>query len=215
MKLPSELSPELAEEVGWHIGEGSMNFYRNHGELRGFYQLRGYIDDDMDHYEIRIKPLFQNLFGIEIRIRKMPSTRVIGFQVWNDELIKFKQKFNLPLGHKDKIIIPKEFLTSPEMKRSVLRGIFDRDGGIYLEKKKRKLYPRMHTTTISFDLSCQLLKLFGEIGLRVTRYSQLYNKYFRRKRSYIISIRGVEMFHKFMKEIDPKNPKHIKKYQHF
>ena len=60
-----------------------------------------------------------------------------------------------------------------------------------------------------------LLKLFNELDLRATRYSQLYNQNYNRKRSYIITIRGVEMFHKFMKVISPKNPKHIKKYKYF
>jgi len=29
MKIPSKISCELAEETGWHIGDGSMNFYKN------------------------------------------------------------------------------------------------------------------------------------------------------------------------------------------
>jgi len=215
MKLPSKISLELAEEIGWHIGDGSMNFYKNRGKLRGFYQLRGHIEDDKEHYEKRIKYLFKKLFDIEIRIRDMPSTRVVGFQIWNDNLIKFKKKFGLPLGKKYKIAIPKEFLVNINLKKAVIRGLFDTDGGIYLEKKNRKLYPRMYITTISFKLSEQLLELFRDMELRATRHSQLYNQEFNRKRSYIITIRGVEMLHKFMKEINPKNPKHQKKYQIF
>lgn len=215
MKLPLITSPELAEEIGWHIGDGSMNFYKNRGKLRGFYQLRGHIEDDKEHYEKRIKYLFKKLFDIEIRIRDMPSTRVVGFQIWNDNLIEFKKKFGLPLGKKYEIAIPKEFLVNINLKKAVIKGLFDTDGGIYLERKNKKLYPRMYITTISFKLSEQLLKLFRNMGLRATRHSQLYNQKFNRKRSYIITIRGVEMFHKFMKEINPQNPKHQEKYQIF
>ena len=46
MQIPKNISSELAEEVGWHIGDGSMNFYKNRGKIRGFYQLRGHIEDD-------------------------------------------------------------------------------------------------------------------------------------------------------------------------
>lgn len=35
--LPKDITPELAEEVGWHIGDGSMNYYHNKGESKGFY----------------------------------------------------------------------------------------------------------------------------------------------------------------------------------
>lgn len=215
MQIPSNISKELAEETGWHIGDGSMNFYKNRGELKGFYQLRGHIEDDKEHYEKRIKPLFEKLFSIKLKIREMPSTRVIGFQIWNNDLINFKKKLGLPLGKKNKVIIPKKFLISTDLKKGMIRGIFDTDGGIYLERKNNKLYPRLYITTISFRLSEQLLNIFNEIGLRATRYSQLYNQDFNRKRSYIITIRGKEMFHKFIKNIAPANPKHLKKYQDF
>jgi hypothetical protein len=215
MIIPSKISSELAEEIGWHIGDGSMNFYKNRGKFKGFYQLRGHIEDDKEHYFQRIKPLFERLFNVQIRIRKMPFTRVIGFQIWNDDLVKFKEKVGLPLGKKLKVEIPKKFLLNKKLKKAVLRGIFDTDGGIYLEKKNNKLYPRLYITTISLTLANQLLNLFNGIGLRATKYSQLSNKEFNRKRLYIITIRGVKMFHKFMKKISPKNPKHIKKYKNF
>lgn len=213
--MPSKISVELAEETGWHIGDGSMNFYKNHSKDRGFYQLRGHVQNDKEHYFKRVKPVFEKLFDTEIKIREMPSTRVVGFQIWNNELIQFKNRLGLPLGKKFEVEIPKIFLSSPKLKKAVIRGIFDTDGGIYLEKKNKKLYPRLYITTISFKLSNQILGLFNELGLRSTRYSQLYNQKFNRQKSYIITIRGIEMFHKFMKIISPKNPKHIAKYQKF
>jgi len=215
MQFPSKISVELAEEIGWHIGDGSMNFYKNRGKLRGFYQLRGHIEDDQKHYIKRIKPIFEELFSLKLKIREMPSTRVIGFQIWNNKLVEFKKNLGLPLGKKIEIRIPNILLNKTELKKAVIRGLFDTDGGVYLERKNKKLYPRLYITTISFRLSEQLLRLFGELGFRITRYSQLYNQKFNRQRSYILTIRGVKMFHKFMREISPKNPKHIKKYKLF
>lgn len=215
MQLPKDISVELAEETGWHIGDGSMNFYNNRGKLRGFYQLRGHIEDDEEHYEKRIKLIFEKLYGVKINIRKMPSTRVIGFQIWNNDLVNFKKSLGILLGKKFEIEIPKIFLVNSELKKAILRGIFDTDGGIYLEKKNGKLYPRVYITTISFNLSEQLLELFNELGFKITRYSQLYNKEFNRQRSYVLTIRGVEMFYKFMKKVSPENPKHKRKYEFF
>ena len=145
----------------------------------------------------------------------MPSTGVFGFQIWNDDIVNFKRKLGLPLGFKHAIEIPEKFLSNTSLKASVIRGIFDTDGGIYLENKNNKLYPRLYITTISLKLSDQLLKLFQELGLHATKYSQLYNKNFNRKRSYVVTIRGEKMFNRFMKVIDPKNPKHQKKYLKF
>jgi len=183
--------------------------------MRGLYQLRGHIEDDKTHYEKRIKPLFEKLFDIKISIRDMPSTRVVGFQIWNDELVNFKKKLGLCTGKKYQIEIPKIFLKNKNLKRCIIREIFDTDGGIYLEKKNGKLYPRIYITTICENLSEQIMEIFSEFELHSTKYSQLYDKKFKRKRSYILTIRGKEMFHKFMKEIKPKNPKHIEKYPRF
>ena len=46
IKIPKKITPMLAEETGWHIGDGSMNFYNSSGKQRGIYQLRGHIEDD-------------------------------------------------------------------------------------------------------------------------------------------------------------------------
>jgi len=97
--LPKESSLELAEETGWHIGDGSMNFYGN----KGLFQLRGHILDDKDHYFSRVKDIYKRLYNLEINMREMKSTGVIGFQVWSDSIVKFKnESLGLILGKKNK-----------------------------------------------------------------------------------------------------------------
>jgi intein/homing endonuclease len=141
MQIPKDISAGLAEETSWHIGDGSMNFYNLGEKQKGFYQLRGHTENDKEHYEKRIKPLFEKTYNHKIKIRNMPSTRVIGFQIWNDELINFKKDLGLHLGEKFEIEIPRIFLSKKELKKSVLRGIFDIDGGIYLKRKKWEIIP--------------------------------------------------------------------------
>ena len=214
MKIP-EICPELAEETGWHIGDRSMNFYKQSGKLRGIYQLRGHMEDDKEHYLLRIKPLFKQLYDLDISLREMPSTRVFGFQIWNDELINFKKKLGLPLGKKWDVYIPSAFLEDKELLVAVIRGIFDTDGSINLEKKNNKLYPRVYITTICPTLANQLLEIFNKLGIRATKYSQLANKEFNRQREYRVTIKGEEMLIKFVEVIKPQNPKHQLKYQKF
>src|SRR3989344_4533561 len=158
IKIPKKITPMLAEETGWHIGDGSMNFYhKDSTKLQGIYQLRGHINDDRPHYEQRIRPIFKSLYHTNLSLRKMPSTGVFGFQIWNDDLIRFKHKLGLPLGKKITIFIPKAFLASRELKSCIIRGIFDTDGCLFLEKKNNKLYPRMEITTVSKALADQIL----------------------------------------------------------
>lgn len=211
--IPTSITPELAEETGWHIGDGSMNFYNNKGYKRGIYQLRGHIEDDKQHYIIRIKPIFKLIYGIDISLREMPSTRVFGFQVWNDKLVKFKQNLGLPLGKKFNVVIPEVFLSKNEFKIPVVRGIFDTDGCVYLEKKNNRLYPRMQITTISEKLALQLYEILNSLNIRTTIHKDKSERRGNRMQAYLISARGTEMFDRFMEIIKPANPKHIKKYQ--
>ena len=134
--IPHKIMVELAEETGWHIGDGSMNFYNNKGYQKGIYQLRGHIKEDRNHYINVIKPIFRLLYGIEISLREMPSTRVYGFQIWSNKLVSFKSRLGLPLGKKFNISIPKIFLNDNKLKIAIVRGIFDTDGGSTINTEK-------------------------------------------------------------------------------
>jgi len=81
MHVPIKMTDLLAEETGWHLGDGSMNWYNG----KGLYQLRGHLVDDRSHYEKVIKPAFKELYGIDVNLREMKSTGVFGFQIWSDE----------------------------------------------------------------------------------------------------------------------------------
>lgn len=187
-----------------------MNYYNG----RGMYQLRGHIEDDKSHYLKRIRPLFNKIYGVEIKLREMTSTRVFGFQIWNNKIVEFKEKLGLPLGRKLELQIPKEFLNEKELLIACIRGIFDTDGGLYLERKNNKLYPRIYISTISLNLTKQISYLLSSLGLNATYYisnNQKENKL----TSYKIEVRGVDNLHNFFKIINPQNPKHKTKYSSF
>lgn len=212
--LPNEITSELAEEIGLHIGDGTMNFYKNEGVLRGSYALRGHIIEDKPHYDIRIKKLYKQLYNLDLNLKEMPSTRVYGFQKWSNALVNFKNKvLDLPLGKKISIEIPKILFNKNEFLISVLRGIFDTDGTVYLEPKNSKLYPRLHIATISKNLACQMNQISKTLNIRSTVY------FYHRKAPwytiYMFSVRGEEMLDKWFKIIKPANPKHIRKYEFF
>jgi intein/homing endonuclease len=202
----------LAEEVGIHIGDGSMNFYLNNGKWRGLFQLRGHLRDDREYYVDYLKRFYYKLFGIRVSIREMKSDGVLGFQLWSDELVNFKKSLGLPLGKKRNIKIPYIFLKNKKLKISVLRGIFDTDGCIYLEKKRGKLYPRVEFRTTSFPLAKQIIKILDSIGIHATLYSVK-----RKNKNWqdlmCINVRGFKQVKKFFKLVKPHNPKHNTKFK--
>ncbi|MCD4666315.1 hypothetical protein K8R47_00715 [archaeon] len=213
--LPTKLTPELAEETGLHIGDGSMNFYSNKNYYGGLYSLRGHIHDDVRHYDSRIKYLYQKLYNLKLNLRKNKCTGVYGFQEWSDCIVNFKSLIlGLPLGKKSNVKIPYSLFNKREYIISVIRGIFDTDGCVYLEPRNKKLYPRIQIGTISFILSEQLKENISKLGFRVTKVVQK-RKYENWNTLYVLYIRGDKMFKKWFKLIKPKNQKYQDKYDKY
>ena len=211
--IPEQISEELAEETGLHIGDGSMNFYRQKEKLKGIYSLRGHLIDDKKHYDTRIKELYFKLYNLKISLREMKNSGVYGFQIWSDALVNFKNKIlNLPLGKKLDVKIHPILINKFPI--STIRGIFDTDGCLYLEKKNNKLYPRIQIANISKSVIEQLKNILKKNGFVVTKVTR-----FRQEQHWntlhIISIRGDKMLRKWMDIIQPKNPKHIRKFKSY
>ena len=213
--IPDKLTEDLSEEIGLHIGDGSMNFYKNKDKLKGCYQLRGHIEDDKDHYNDVIKPLYEQVYSFTPSLRNMKSTGVYGFQLWSDGIVNFKNKIiGLPLGNKLNISIPSIFYNKTNLLISLIRGIFDTDGCVYLEEKRNKLYPRLEFKTVSPTLSEQIKTNLIHLGIRATKYV-LIREEDNWNNLYTVAIRGDKMLNKTFKIIEPKNPKHIKKFEYF
>ena len=208
-KTPTGINNLLAEEIGLHLGDGSMNYYNK----RGLFQLRGHINDDKEHYLSRIQVIYKELFNIDVKLRAMPSTGVYGFQIWSNELVDYKRKvFGLPLGKKVNFSIPPEIIRSEELSRNFLRGYFDTDGCLYLENKRGKPYPRIEMASISEEFVKQLRDILTKLGFKFSYYKEN-----RTKRGWFdlhrIIIRGNEMTLKWFNEIKPANQKHVRKFE--
>jgi len=209
ISLPEKMTSDLAEEIGLHLGDGSMNYYNG----KGLYQLRGHMEDDKSHYSSRIQPLYKKLFDIDVNLRDMPSTGVHGFQIWSNDLVNFKKNIlGLPLGPKHDFLIPNIIIENDEFSKSFLRGYFDTDGCLYLENKRGKLYPRIEMVSISEKFIKQLENIILRLGFRVTyekRDDLVRHKFAIHK----LSIRGNEMTKKWFLEIKPNNSKHVNKFK--
>lgn len=208
MNLPTEISSLLAEEIGWHLGDGSMNYYKG----KGFYQLRGHIQDDKGHYLTRIRNVYKTLFNIDVSLREMPSTGVYGFQIWSTKLVDYKNKIiGLPLGKKECFSIPTKIFQNKKLSVHFLRGYFDTDGCLYLEKRNGKLYPRVEMASISEKFIQQLKEVLEYLGFKLSYYIERRQKHGWQDLHRII-IRGNNMVEKWFSEIKPANPKHLKKF---
>ena len=206
--LPKKITPDLAEEIGLHIWDGSMNNY----SYKGLFQLRGHIKDDEEHYQTRIRELYKKLYNLDINLREMKSTGVIGFQIWSDAMVNFKNKIlGLPLGKKSNIEIPK-MINNKELFYSFMRGLFDTDGCLYIENKNGKPYPRIEISTISRPLCIQIISILRKYGINAWYYV------YKRKEInwndlYTIALTGFSSLEDWFYIIGSNNPKHVMKYK--
>jgi hypothetical protein len=95
---------------------------------------------------------------------------------------------------------------------AAIRGIFDTDGMLFLEKRRGKLYPRIEIKQASQILSKQIYQILELLDFRVTKHIDHRGKG-KWRPLVVISVRGHEMLQKWMKIIKPRNPKHIRKHQ--
>lgn len=220
--VPEKISPELAEETGLHIGDGTMNYYKKRADIFwGRYLLRGHMIDDRTHYETRIKFLYKHLYNLDLNFQLMKKTRVFGFQVVSNTLVDFKhQALKLPLGEKSNIRIPKCILATEEYTIPVIKGIFDTDGAICFTRGRYKkiVYPSIEITTISYPLAFQINKCLSELNFNSKLYKLIRksNKYrYNIQQAYVIKLYGEKALHQWFEIIKPNNQKHTNKYQYF
>jgi len=212
VKIPKLNNVKLAEEIGIHIGDGSMNNY-NHTYL---FSLRGHRIDDEKYYRAYISSLYKKVYGIDVKIREWPD--VLGFQIGSKAIVTFKNRIlGLPLGSKKKIQIPEFLMNSKKLVLNCLKGIFDTDGSLSFEKKSRTIpyYPRIILSTTSIKLKDQLFNILHDLlEFNLSRWIEIpRNKNW--SEIHRICIRGEKNIKKWFRLIGSNNPKNLFKYKYW
>lgn len=148
LKIPSNLTPNLAYLCGIIAGDGSIQFRESKKE----YLLKcvGNPKDEVRLYHEVILPIFEEQFGFQPKAKHQDNGTTYGFIVYSKSLINFLvYEIGFPLGKKyQNIQVPRGFLKRNELTDSFVKGLFDTDGCITF-KKRYKDYP--YYPTISFS----------------------------------------------------------------
>jgi len=201
------MNKDVAEETGMHVGDGSMNIYKN---VYCYTLACHHIDDKefMDNYVI---PLYHKIYTVKIYPR-LWSKGTYGFRICNKELVEFKHSLGLPFGKKDNIFIPESILNDDLLLKAFIRGFMATDGSVTtFIANKRRLYPRIQLTNVSELLMSQVTKALKKFGFKVTVWVCSYN-YPQWNKSHRISINGQIQLKKWHDEIGFINPKQERKY---
>ena len=203
IQIPREPSEDLAYLIGIHVGDGSMNVYKN----RHLYSVRGHKIDDKEHYIQVIKPLFKKVYNMDFNLREFGD--VFGFQFASKAVVTFENRvLGLPFGPKKEVEMPLVFLDNQKLATAVVRGLFDTDGCVYLENKRGKAYPRLEITTTSSRLVSQIKAVLLRNNIQSFVWKVERENW---RPCFRIRVSGYTGLEKWLQIVGMNNPKHLKK----
>lgn len=219
----SNSRPDLAEFLGWHVGDGCISINKRYSE----YALAGDISEEYPFYKNIITPAFNSIFKHRLKkqvvLKKYESVGVCGIYVFDKDFVSNLQKeYGLISGKKINIQIPR-ILKTINQKKQFLRGLFDTDGSIYFCKsnvktKKDSVYtvfhykPKIKLATISKRLINQVYKMLSDLGFTPRLYSprkQKKNENF----MYPVVLDTKKDTKKWIQEIGFRSAKHLTKIE--
>lgn len=194
----NQKSPELAEFIGILIGDGFIGSY---GRTTKMIQITGHKLNDREYYENYLVPLVNTIFGINPHLYERPNC--LRLTIYSKAIFEYlRDTFNFPVGKKEEIEIPKNFLETKESKLRTIRGLFDTDGTIHLQRQK---YPVIAITTTSRKLAFQVQKILNEFDFGAYMCQ---SKSKECKDAYRVTIFGKQKVLKWKQLIGSSNPYH-------
>lgn len=195
----------LYECAGIVAGDGSI-YSVSSGTI--VLEVRG-SSDEFDYYTTKVKPLFSELFGQELKVikRNYSGGFCYGIRKCGVEVKRiFCGRLGFPIGKKSRIVrIPSEVLRSKRhgLKAAFIRGLFDTDGSVYLRNARARKYfhPVAEVSSVSPVMREQLKLLFRELG---------FNAWIEKEGK--VRLGGWSTVQRFFEVVKPNNPKHILRY---
>jgi len=194
-------SRSLSELIGIMIGDGNITHYQIRVSLN--------IGTDIKYSQF-VKKLFEKLFKTNVSVLKNKKSPIIDVIVSSKSLVDHLQKLGLPMGDKirQQIDIPSWIKNNNDYKTACLRGIFDTDGSIYLDKH---IYNDREYKSINIDFTSASRPLLDTI------YQSLVELDFHPTLSSnkSVRLRRKKEIVEFFDAIGSSNAKHIEKFNAF
>lgn len=194
-------SPKLAEIIGALIGDGFIGKYGRHRII----QITGNKITDREYYTKKLIPLIKEILDIDAHFYEKKNC--IRITIYSKVIFNTIAKiFKFPVGKKGDIIIPQNLINTDECKASIIRGLFDTDGYIGLQRKK---YPVIDICTVSKPLAQQIQDILNNFGFGA--YICKYKNKKGYKTSYKVTIFGKEKVLKWKETINSSNPSKLRR----
>lgn len=198
IKLPEEMSTELAEECGIHIGDGNLNIYKvkKGGDSYKYCINSNLLDEEIYHRE-HIVPLMRELYNFEGYFTRQIDRNALILNIKSKAIVEYKNKIlKFPIGNKIDIEIPKQVFNRLEFQKRCIVGILDTDFNF---ERTGMISGSLTNLRVIKQMCC----IFDRLKIKYNcGYRENYGKIRIRKESSI----------KIIEEWGLHNPKHLSKY---
>lgn len=140
INLPNYLTEDLAELIGFHVGDGYATISkRPKGNITDYIVwYEGNPRTEIEYYDNFLQNIILKLFKISVPAMYFSKGKMYGIRINSKAIVNFYSKvLGIPLGKKSQsVTIPKIILESNlRIKAAFLRGLFDADGCITFKGK--------------------------------------------------------------------------------
>lgn len=198
---------DFYEVIGAFIGDGFLNKYGNSYII----QFAGDSRYDFCYYKNKIIPVISRLFDRKPFIRTKGNCMWITFHSKQLFYVLIK-RFHMPKGKKVYTVkIPEEILKDKNKLIYTLRGIFDTDGCIFVDKRKtyKKLYPRIALQLTNKPIIEQIHLALSSLNIKCGISEKT------RGNAYTIQINGFKEVKKYINIIGFSNKRHLDRIKNF
>ena len=167
IKIPDEMSERLAEEIGIHVGDGSLGIYKLPNQTMWMYRISGSLEE-FDHYKEHVQKLLHSLFNFSGNLY-IVDTNECQIKICSKAIAMFKRDvLKLPAGSKSKSIRIPELVKPLRYAKPFLRGLADSDFSFTFKKKHWDVhkYPVIQAAFASKALVDGLHSLLSRLGFQ-------------------------------------------------
>ncbi len=197
-----QYSEKLAEFFGIVFGDGHIDRYQ--------VSVTTNSETDYEH-ALYVQRIAKELFGLSSRIRKKKEQLAVEVVFSSRALASFLMEHGGVAGNKMKgrLIIPGWINSEIKYQRAFIRGLFDTDGCIYVDRhriKSKEYYHLGWTITSNADsLRKDIVQLLVHLGFSPTNTVKQNSVYLRKQKE----------IERYFAEIKSSNQKHLARYKSF
>lgn len=137
IKIPKKLTPMLAEDIGFHIGDGCMIKYRRKdtGAMRYQFVYSGNSKKDLDYFKNKLLPRKKELYNLDIKIKIHSTENSTYASFYSQALYDFFTGIGVPSGKKTNVAVPQIIKEkSRNIKAAFIRGLAAADFCVCVKK---------------------------------------------------------------------------------